>query len=105
MILGDLAWPNACPESRSPFTPLWSDAEKGRLGLVLHAVTLRNLAWQGKYQRTIVPTADGGTFGLDWFRCQEACESLPENAPMLLVLHSITGQSKMPYIMAHVHSS
>ena len=56
------------------------------------AVTLRNLAWQAHYERTIVPTPDGGAFGLDWFRCREACEKLPESAPVLLVLHSITGQ-------------
>ena len=59
--------------------------------LVLAAVTLRNLAWQAHYERTIVPTSDGGNFGLDWFRCREACEKLPESAPVLLVLHSITG--------------
>ena len=57
------------------------------------AVTLRNFAWQAHYERTIVPTPDGGAFGLDWCRCREACDSLPESAPVLLVLHSITGQS------------
>ena len=55
------------------------------------AVTLRNFAVQARYQRTIVSTPDGGTFGLDWFCCREACESLPDRAPVLLVLHSITG--------------
>ena len=46
---------------------------------------------QARYQRTIVPTPDGGTFGLDWFRCEEACQRLPDSAPVLLILHSITG--------------
>lgn len=60
------------------------------------AVTLRNFAVRGRYQRTVVPTPDGGTIGLDWFRCQEACQRLPDSAPILLVLHSITGQGSLP---------
>ncbi|CAL5220658.1 g2704 [Coccomyxa viridis] len=64
----------------------------------LIAMTLRNLAWQAHYERTIVPTPDGGAFGLDWFCCREACERLPESAPVLLVLHSITGHSNLSFV-------
>lgn len=60
------------------------------------AVTLRNFTVRARYQRTVVPTPDGGTIGLDWFRCQEACQRLPDTAPILLVLHSITGQGSLP---------
>ncbi len=60
-----------------------------------HAVTVRNFAVRARYQRTVVPTPDGGIIGLDWFRCQEACQHLPESAPILLVLHSITGRGSL----------
>lgn len=43
------------------------------------------------YRRQLLTTADGGTIALDWFRGCDAAGALPATAPVLLVLHGLTG--------------
>lgn len=44
-----------------------------------------------QYHRMLVRLQDGGLVGLDWFRWQDCTNRLPPNAPVLLVMHGITG--------------
>ena len=55
-----------------------------------HAV-LRGKLLSTRYSRQLLTTEDGGTIGLDWFRGCDAPGVLPAGAPVLLVLHGLTG--------------
>lgn len=48
-----------------------------------------------QYHRMLVRLPDEGIIGLDWYKWQE-CKRLPSTAPVLLVLHGITGVLKCP---------
>ena len=52
---------------------------------------LRRWTLDARYQRQLVRADDGGTIGLDYFRGTDAAASLPIGAPVLLVLHGVTG--------------
>ena len=52
---------------------------------------LRGKLLSTRYSRQLLITEDGGTIGLDWFRGCDAPGVLPPAAPVLLVLHGLTG--------------
>ena len=52
---------------------------------------LRGKLLSTRYARQLLTTEDGGTIGLDWFRGCDAPGALPPAAPVLLVLHGLTG--------------
>ena len=52
---------------------------------------LRRYTLAAEYERQLVTADDGGTIGLDFFRGAQAAASLPAGAPVLLVLHGVTG--------------
>ena len=52
---------------------------------------LRGKLLSTRYSRQLLTTEDGGTIGLDWFRGCDAPGVLPPAAPVLLVLHGLTG--------------
>ena len=57
-----------------------------RAGAVLRRWTL-----DPQYERQLVTAEDGGTIGLDHYRGAHTAGSLPVGAPILLVLHGVTG--------------
>ncbi len=44
-----------------------------------------------QYHRMLVRLKDGGLLALDWYRWQDCKSCLPRKAPVLLVMHGITG--------------
>ena len=44
-----------------------------------------------QYHRTLVRQPDEGLIGLDWYKWQDCAKRLPATAPVLLVMHGITG--------------
>lgn len=44
-----------------------------------------------QYHRILVRLQDGGLVGLDWYKWQDCTKRLPPKAPVLLVVHGITG--------------
>lgn len=52
---------------------------------------LRGKLLSTRYARQLLTTEDGGTIGLDWFRGCDAPGAAPADAPVLLVLHGLTG--------------
>lgn len=60
---------------------------------------LRGKLLSTRYSRQLLTTEDGGTIGLDWFRGCDAPGALPPAAPVLLVLHGLTGMP--PRHVAH----
>ena len=56
---------------------------------------LRRWTLDAKYERQLVTAADGGTIGLDYFRGVQTTASLPAGAPVLLVLHGVTGARRV----------
>lgn len=55
------------------------------------------------YRRQLLTTVDGGTIALDWFRGCDAAGALPATAPVLLVLHGLTGA--LPLLRFREHLS
>ena len=55
---------------------------------------LRGKLLSALYSRQLLTTEDGGTIALDWFRGCDAPGALPAGAPLLLVLHGLTGLPK-----------
>ena len=58
-------------------------------------VTVRAWAKRPGYHRSIVRLEDDGIIALDWFRWRECSAELPDNAPVLLIAHAITGVQRM----------
>lgn len=56
----------------------------------LFAGELQRFCVRHKYRREELSLDDGGLIGLDWFKWSQ-CRALPQTAPILLVLHFITG--------------
>ncbi|BDA49595.1 Phospholipase ABHD3 [Coccomyxa sp. Obi] len=50
-----------------------------------------------QYHRMLVRLKDGGLVGLDWYKWQDCTKRLPPKAPVLLVMHGITGSSQAGY--------
>lgn len=55
------------------------------------SAVIRALTCQADYTRQKLDTADGGTVALDWFAASKAAQLSP-NAPVVLVLHGLTGK-------------
>lgn len=51
-----------------------------------------------QYHRMLVRLKDGGLVGLDWYKWQDCTKRLPPKAPVLLIMHGITGSSRDGYI-------
>ena len=64
--------------------------------LVRPAAVLRRWTLDARYQRQLVRADDGGTIGLDYFRGAETADGIPIGAPVLLVLHGVTGAPLNP---------
>ncbi|KAK9843739.1 hypothetical protein WJX81_004527 [Elliptochloris bilobata] len=58
---------------------------------------LRGKLMSPGYARQKLTTPDGGTIALDWFRGCDEPGALPITAPVLLVLHGLTGGSREGY--------
>ena len=52
---------------------------------------LRRCTIDAQYVRQLVVAEDGGTIGLDYFHGSALERSLPRDAPVLLVLHGVSG--------------
>jgi hypothetical protein len=52
---------------------------------------LRRWTLDAQYERQLVTADDGGTIGLDHYRGVHTAKSLLVDAPVLLVLHGVTG--------------
>ncbi|KZT05358.1 AB-hydrolase YheT [Laetiporus sulphureus 93-53] len=52
-----------------------------------------------EYERTLLRTLDGGTIGLD-FTPPESKEKLPDETPIVVVMHGLTGGSYESYVRA-----
>ena len=59
---------------------------------------LRGKLMSAGYRRQLLTTADGGTIALDWFRGCDAAGALPATAPVLLVMHGLTGAFRIPLL-------
>lgn len=57
----------------------------------LPGAVLRGKLLSTGYARQLLTTGDGGTIALDWWRGCNAPDALPADAPVLLVLHGLTG--------------
>ncbi len=57
---------------------------------------LRRWTLDARYQRQLVMADDGGTIGLDYYRGADVAASFPVGAPVLLVLHGVTGEQLCP---------
>eukprot|EP01023_Acetabularia_acetabulum_P065289 TRINITY_DN8625_c1_g2_i3.p1 TRINITY_DN8625_c1_g2~~TRINITY_DN8625_c1_g2_i3.p1 ORF type:complete len:408 (+),score=57.30 TRINITY_DN8625_c1_g2_i3:145-1368(+) len=57
---------------------------------------LRRFTCFGRYEREVVSTQDGGCVSLDWFKYKN-WDDLKSDAPILLVLHGLTGSSREGY--------
>ena len=77
------------PSLRAPYTPpFW--AFNAWVQLIVHVIRSRKLPRQPPFRRETLTTPDGGTIGLDWLEPATAAA----NAPVLLLLHTITGTSR-----------
>ena len=54
------------------------------------AAVLRALSCRAAYKRQLLSTEDGGTVALDWYTGGHTAK-LPTHAPVVLVLHGLTG--------------
>lgn len=64
---------------------------------------LRGKLFSADYRRQLLTTADGGTIALDWFRGCDESGALPQAAPILVVLHGLTGAFR-PLPLLHAQS-
>ena len=77
------------PALRAPYTPpFW--AFNAWVQLVVHVIRSRRLPRQPPFRRETLTAPDGGSIGLDWLEPPAAAS----NAPVLLLLHTITGTSR-----------
>ena len=70
------------------FAPLFRAHEFEQLN---GAAVLRRWTLDAQYERQLVTADDGGTIGLDYYRGAHTAKSLLVDAPVLLVLHGVTG--------------
>lgn len=57
---------------------------------------MRTLTCRAKYDRQPIITQDGGTVALDWFQ-PRGPDKIPSDAPIVLILHGLTGGSGEGY--------
>lgn len=58
-----------------------------------------------KYKRELLKLKDEGTVGLDWFYgCNEPGCKFPDTAPVVLVVHALTGERSCIPVCARAHA-
>ena len=78
---------------RQPYSPpVWAFSSWVQL-LIYVAKSLRRPKQPGPWDRQLLTLPDGGTVALDWYRLSPAAAP-PPDAPVLLLLHTITGTSR-----------
>ncbi|EAU88560.2 hypothetical protein CC1G_04266 [Coprinopsis cinerea okayama7 len=83
-----------CPSLFRPFKPLWY-LFKCTLYCVFGDFSKHD---RMGYLRRYIKTADGGTIGLDFAPVDQG--SVPDDAPVIVVQHGLTGGSYEPYVRA-----
>ena len=85
------------PSLHAPYTPpFW--AANAWVQLVIFIIRTRALPRSPPFRRQKLVAPDGGTVALDWLDENEA--PLPASAPLLLILHTITGTSRDFLVLA-----
>lgn len=84
-----------CPELMKPYLP-------APLAISPHLQTmltvLRGLTIRGQYYREIRGMSDGGCIALDWYKDSHVQSHTSPTAPLVLVMHGLTGGSSEGYI-------
>ncbi|KAH9834040.1 AB-hydrolase YheT [Rhodofomes roseus] len=89
-----------CPSISRHFKPIWW-LFSGHLQTAYSVVGDFSKVDTVEYERTLLRTLDGGTLGLD-FTPPESVQKLPDDTPIIVVLHGLTGGSHESYVRAVV---
>ncbi|TCD69713.1 hypothetical protein EIP91_006480 [Steccherinum ochraceum] len=87
-----------CPTLHTSFRPAWW-LKGGHLQTLWSVAGDFSKIDKVEYERTLLRTVDGGTLGLD-FTGPSNSELLPEETPVVVVLHGLTGGSYESYVRA-----
>ncbi|KAI0736968.1 AB-hydrolase YheT [Fomitopsis betulina] len=87
-----------CPSLHREFSPAWW-LFNGHLQTAYAVIGDFSNIDRVEYDRTLLRTLDGGTIGLDSTPTADECD-LPEDAPIVVVLHGLTGGSHESYVRA-----
>ncbi|KZT72311.1 AB-hydrolase YheT [Daedalea quercina L-15889] len=87
-----------CPSLLKGFRPVWW-LFSGHLQTAYSVVGDFSKIDKVEYDRTLLRTLDGGTLGLD-FTPSETRQKLPDDTPIIVVLHGLTGGSHESYVRA-----
>lgn len=89
-----------CPSLFKEFKPLWwlSNGHFQTLYCVLGNFSKED---RMSYLRRYIKVGDGGTLGLDFAPLDQ--DSLPDDTPIVIIQHGLTGGSYEPYVRAILH--
>ncbi|KAK7014882.1 AB hydrolase-1 domain-containing protein [Favolaschia claudopus] len=88
-----------CPSLRSPFNPVWW-LFSGHLQTIFCVVGDFSKSDQLQYNRTLLRLEEGGTIGLDFAPADHS--KVPPDAPIIVILHGLTGGSYESYVRSIV---
>lgn len=85
-----------CPRLHRYYTPPLCARNK-HVHLIISGV-LRKWFINAKYKRQLLTAPDGGVFAIDWFRGSNKKKRLPPDAPIVLVVHALCGDSSDAFV-------